>query len=163
MWQHWLIVLSVGRASHKWHEMNQTTECIQHQHFYLPTCQPISRHTCYSQIMPSFAFSFTLPASILGFHHKRLIRPARPICFIFFSLYLFSSPLFLLPICLLYLVLFFTLPPPPLFSLHPLSDGTQMSSCAGGPLHLQTYPPLQRPGIPSDKPYNVWQHKEEAF
>lgn len=99
-------LLAVGRASDKMplNEPNQWM-CIQHQHFYLLTCRLISSHTCYSEIMArwhSFAFSFTLPEScfsILGFHNKRLIRPARPICFIFFSLYHFvpHAPLVLSP------------------------------------------------------------------
>lgn len=52
---------------------------IQHQHFYLPTCPPLSTHPGYSQIIQhylAFCYVYIPSASILGLHNKEAISPA---------------------------------------------------------------------------------------
>lgn len=105
--------------------------CIQRKDIYLPTCQPISVALTVwnNSVLSSFSewYSVLNPASILGLYNKRVIRPAHPICFIFFSLYHFGPHALLSclsPICLcvFFVVVFFTLshplqpPPPPTIS-----------------------------------------------
>ena len=158
--------------------------CTQHQHFYLPTCQPVSSHTCYSQIMLHYlasshlhSFAFPLPLLESCFHfrvsrQKRSISPARPICFISFSLYHFVplSPLFFL----LHLSAFFffcgpafpfpspssghRLPPtpPPLW----WDPDVELLRRTTAPQNLHSLPPKGKcwAAVPSDKPYNVGQH-----
>lgn len=130
-----------------------------------------SVHTCCPQInapyllLHPFLVLSLSTASMLGFHNKRDLTA-------YFAL---SSPLsqcsgslfFSCRICLLYLA-FFINPPVPCVQILPLllPDRTQMSNSSEGPLHPKPQPD-KRPShaeswasVPSDRPNNVWQHRE---
>lgn len=133
----------------------------------------VPRHPIRPLQIPLLSLSLSLNcASILGSRNKRLIRPARPIAFIFFSLYHFvlRPPLFFLSpltsvsfifFCFVFWSSFLALSSP---SVLPRlsSDGTQMSSCSAED-QCTSSPPRSPPNVeawaalPSDKPYNVRQ------
>lgn len=146
------------------HEPNHWT-CIQHQHFCLLTCQPISSHTCYAEITElhgafsdwrPLTFSFTLPE--LCFHFRVAQQKSYQtfpdnLLYLILPLSLCPSPLFFLSICLLFKVLSFTLPtplftppPPPLW----WDPDVQL-------LWRTSAPPQSpcRPGLDPSRPYKV--------
>lgn len=149
--------------------------CIRHQHFYLPTCQPVSTHTCYTEIIVHYlAFQICIPllflplrlnsASILGFSRQKGYQCCPP------QFALSSSPFITLShtlacsfssICLLFLWTCMRLsPPPPLLPTpHLPSDGTQMSQhaledhCTSETSAVPLPPKVKcRASVPSDKP-----------
>lgn len=103
-------------------EPNHWTRVRLYQHFYLPTCQPISAHTSYIEITACYlAFQMFLPLSLsstsmLGFHNKRDL----PALFYLLLLYHFVSLclLFFLPhLSPLFGLFFFFYSPTPVSSL----------------------------------------------
>lgn len=182
---------SVAHFPGSWQSFRQTplTEtlhwmCIQHQHFYLPTCQPISSHTCYSEIMAyNLAFHMGIPllflscslnsASILGSHNKGADYQTCPpnLLYLLLSLSLchYTFPCSCSSICLLFLGPPFHFPclpsHPPTPSVYPSSPlwwdtDVQLLWGTTAPPNLSSHTESWA-SVPSDKPYNVWHHKGE--
>lgn len=90
----------------------------------------VPRHPIRPLQIPLLSLSLSLNcASILGSRNKRVIRPARPIAFIFFSLYHFVLR-------------------PPLFFLSPLTSVSFIFFLFFGPLFSLFPPPLSSPASP---------------